>query len=138
MNRLAENKTLIKEVQREFNSFYPFLKIEFFENVNTDTKPYRTAKQIDINRPLNKVSKFPGTGRININGDRTAGQLENDFLEKYGLVVQVFRKSGNIWIETILTDNWTLDKQNKEGEFLNEQSPKSFEQRIEDKMMDYE
>jgi hypothetical protein len=39
----------------------------------------------------------------------------------YGLSVQVFRKSGNVWLETSATDNWTLRQQNNEGAELSTQ-----------------
>jgi hypothetical protein len=29
--------------------------------------------------------------------------------------VQVFRKSGNVWLETSATDAWSLKQQNQEG-----------------------
>jgi hypothetical protein len=35
--------------------------------------------------------------------------------QEFGLCVQVFRKSGNHWIETSLTNSWTLEQQNREG-----------------------
>jgi len=40
--------------------------------------------------------------------------LEDQF-ENIGLIAEVFRRSGNVWIETILTNNWTLGQQNPEG-----------------------
>jgi hypothetical protein len=47
-------------------------------------------------------------------------ELENLFKRKYKLNIQVFRKSGNAWLETTVTDAWTLDKQNQEGIELSE------------------
>jgi len=41
--------------------------------------------------------------------------VEKDF-ESLGLFAEVFRKSGNVWIETSLTNDWTLQQQNLEGE----------------------
>jgi hypothetical protein len=31
--------------------------------------------------------------------------------------MQLFRNSGKIWLETGATDSWSLEDQNKEGEF---------------------
>jgi hypothetical protein len=42
----------------------------------------------------------------------TVGELEQSFRDIYGLATQVFRKSGNNWIETTETVDWTLEKQN--------------------------
>ena len=48
----------------------------------------------------------------------TVANLENDFDAIYGLAVHVFRKSGKVWLETTVTDNWTLEEQNRQGELL--------------------
>jgi hypothetical protein len=50
----------------------------------------------------------------------TVADLEFRLEKEYGLHIQVFRKSGNIWLETTATDNWTLDRQNQEGKILEE------------------
>ncbi|MNF16790.1 hypothetical protein D3C80_2199700 [compost metagenome] len=66
--------------------------------------------------------------------------VEKDFWEKLGLSAQIFRKSGNLWIETSLTDDWTLARQNDEGFQLsnNSVSHKSFDDRIEENRIDNE
>ena len=136
MELKIEQETSVKDIQKEFNAFYPYLKIEFFENAYPENKPFPKAKKIDANKLIRQITKSRNWGKINMNGNRMVADFENDFLKLFGLSVQVFRKSGTLWIETTLTDNWTLDKQNKEGEFLNQQSSKSFEERVEDSMID--
>jgi hypothetical protein len=42
-------------------------------------------------------------------------QLEKNFSEKCLLNVQVQRRSGNVWLETTITDNWSLEHQNDHG-----------------------
>lgn len=54
-------------------------------------------------------------GWIDISPKRTAMELENDFRHIMGLNVQVMRKSGDLWLETTKTDNWTLGQLNDEG-----------------------
>jgi hypothetical protein len=38
----------------------------------------------------------------------------------FNLSVQVFRKSAGTWIETSVTDDWTLKQQNDEGKDLSD------------------
>jgi len=45
----------------------------------------------------------------------TVAELEKMITEKYGMNVQVVRRSGNIWLETTMTDDWTLQQQNDHG-----------------------
>ncbi|HEY6978517.1 MAG TPA: hypothetical protein VH396_19600, partial [Chitinophagaceae bacterium] len=56
--------------------------------------------------------------KIDISKQRTVAQLEEDFKELFGLHAQLYRKLGNLWIETSLTDDWTLEQQNNEGGFI--------------------
>jgi hypothetical protein len=39
--------------------------------------------------------------------------------------VQVFRKSGKVWLETTVTDGWTLEEQNLQGEALSNTKSKN-------------
>ena len=48
----------------------------------------------------------------------TVGELENIFKDQFGANVQVSRKSGSLWLETTLTDKWTLLQQNEQGKEL--------------------
>lgn len=57
--------------------------------------------------------------KVEILANMTVNELEQLFKTKFGLNIQIFRKSGNSWLETTVTDNWTLEKQNEEGEELN-------------------
>jgi hypothetical protein len=45
----------------------------------------------------------------------SVADLEKAFMNKFGLLTQVFRRSGNIWLETSITDGWSLRQQNALG-----------------------
>lgn len=113
---LSNDKT-VAEIQKEFNTLFPFLKIGFF------TKGHKvfegTAKKsIIASETKLKLVKTEKT-KVQISADMTVNELEQLFKTKFGLNIQIFRKSGNSWLETTVTDNWTLEKQNEEGEELN-------------------
>jgi len=55
---------------------------------------------------------------LTIYGQQKVSEVEQLFQDVYGLSVQVFRKSGTIWLETTATDDWTLNKQNDEAKEL--------------------
>lgn len=105
-------------IQEAFTNAFPYLKLEFF------AKPHKTggasAKKF-IKHPsktLGECRTVHNTGTITITGNTTVGELEQRFSDVYGLGVQVFRRSGKIWLETTVTDSWTLERQNQEGESL--------------------
>ena len=60
-------------------------------------------------------------GELEISESMTVSELEQAFQKQFGLSIQVFRKSGNVWLETSATDAWTLVQQNNEGMELSTQ-----------------
>ena len=109
------NKMTINELQRQFNGVFPYLKIEFFDIPHTSTNKLTKAHMFPPNRLIGVCGKLRHEGTITINPDDTVEKLENIFWNEYGLSVEVFRKSGNLWIETSLSNSWTLKLQNEEG-----------------------
>jgi len=110
------NQKSIIQIQEEFGSRYPFLKLEFFKNAHSVYEG-STKREMVYKRQLTHLHKV---GEIVLNDEMTVGELEQQFKEKFDLNVQVFRKHGNSWIETTVTDNWSLQKQNEEGKVLSE------------------
>jgi len=114
---ITDTKT-IKTLQEEFNSVFPFLKLEVF------TKPHKrgeaSPKKLinDNSKTLGQCRKKQISGAIKILGNQKVSDVEQLFQDIFGLSVQVFRKSGKIWLETSSTDDWTLNKQNTEAEEL--------------------
>lgn len=97
---------------------FPYLKIEFFSKVHKagGGSPKKQMKQPD--KTLGECRTIHTAGKINITPTMTVAELEKNFSTVYGLSTQVFRKSGKVWLETTVTDGWTLQQQNKEGEAL--------------------
>lgn len=138
MELSIDRDTLIKDVKRAFNELYPYLKLEFFENPSPGNGLGTKAKKIDENKLVCRISKFNQTGSIDMNAKTLVRQLENDFWNLFGLSVQVYRKSGNLWLETSLTDSWSLEKQNQEAESFHQHYSRTLDQKIEDDWIDSE
>lgn len=108
----------IYAIQEEFNHAFPYLKIEFF------SKPHKSGgasakKFVKSNsKTLGECRTIHNNGNLTIKPSMTVSSLEQAFQDVYGLSVQVFRKSGKVWLETTVTDGWTLEEQNHQGEEL--------------------
>ncbi len=108
----------IAEVQELFHYIFPFLKIDFFEkdlpDANKTNKPVaNTGRLLGEFRPAkNETSSIWLDKFIKVN------ELERYINATYRLQAQVFRRSRNVWLETTITNNWTLEEQNKQGEML--------------------
>mgnify|MGYP007130725738 FL=1 len=106
----------IAQIQEEFAQAFPFLKLVFF------SKPHKAYKSShakflisETGRTLGSMEKQPKNGDLYIEMEMPTWQLERLFEEEFGLHVQVFRKSGNTWLETSVTDDLTLEDQNAKG-----------------------
>lgn len=118
MKVTINDKRKIFAIQEEFNQLFPYLKLEFF------SKPHKpggaTAKKFvkHNSKTLGECRTVHNKGQITITPQMTVTDLEQRFSDVYGLGVQVFRQSGKVWLETTVTDKWTLEEQNSQGEAL--------------------
>ena len=111
---ITDDKKL-KDIQREFNEKFPHLKIEFYARRHAPGEGSRLPEQLDVNKTIGEVRTAHAEGDLSIDGHQKVSTLEQHFFEKYGLSTQVFRKSGDLWLQTSTTDHWTLAEQNQKG-----------------------
>lgn len=115
MKLIINSERLIREVQHDFNVAFPFLKIEFFANGNGGHQSSSAKKRVPAGIKVHEASKVNHNGTLDLKDTMTVAELERKLKQEFGLAIQVFRKSGNIWLETTMTDNWTLRQQNEHG-----------------------
>lgn len=110
--------TTIAEIQKEFHHFYSYLKIEFYSEPHKVGELSREKYRIAHDKKISEVGKKGANGIYEWSADTTVRYFEKGLFEMCGLSVQVFRKSVNIWLETSITDKWTLEKQNQEARLM--------------------
>ena len=113
--RISPESTL-SEIQEAFHAIFPFLKVVFF------TKPHGAFKGspakfmvMDNSKTVKELSASPVSGELVLDPAMATFQLEKNFEERFGLHVQIFRKSGESWLLTSVTDNLSLEVQNAKG-----------------------
>ena len=102
-------------VKDSFHSMFPYLKIEFFDVFHSLGEATSKKHLISGDMSLEQLNPLIKEGIITITGSQTVQEIEQDFKEKFGLSIQVFRKQKDVWIETTHTDLLTLEKQNDMG-----------------------
>ena len=114
MELRIENETSVSDLQKQFNAYFPYLQLEFFTGGKLNGRIQRTvrANPDQLIRQLLLGSYDPI--RLSVSSETTVADLLKRFKE-IGLRAQVSRRSGNLWIETVFTDDWTLERQNKEA-----------------------
>lgn len=114
--KLQINKeTKIKDIQKSFSAHYPYLKIEFYKQPHSEAELSSKKDRILPVRTIGEVSKIRTAKTVDVNPDRTVADLESAFYKKFGIAIQVARRTGNIWIQTSLSDSRTLGMQNEQG-----------------------
>ena len=114
---INENKK-IADIQKEFNDAFPYLQIQFFSKPH---KPCGSSPKSQMKEPGSSIKECQTvnkSGVITVTPKVSVNELEQNFQNIFGLSIQIFRKSGKAWLQTNVTDNWTLEEQNKEGESL--------------------
>ena len=122
--RIAPNR-LISDLQKDFNNAFPFLKLEFFRNRNQQIPVFTFQQILPYNNRIAEGQAAITDGDIEVNPDMRVKELEKIFQDQFSLAVQVFRRSGNLWLETTMTDNWTLRQQNEHGREISTDSKKN-------------
>src|SRR5688500_5186978 len=113
------DKRKISAIQKEFSDTFPYLRLEFFSKPNSRKIRFdKVSLIVAENKTIGECRKVHNNTSITITPGMKVSKLEQDFMDDLGLYVQVFRKSGKVWLETTMTDDWTLAEQNKEGEEL--------------------
>ena len=106
----------VGELQQDFNQAYPYLKVDVLKEVIGNGGP-AIKQRLTRNTNLSAAGRLK-EGALQLDDSMTVGQLEKIFRELFGINVQVSRKSGPVWLETTVTDTWTLKQQNEHGREL--------------------
>ena len=121
MNTNIARQRLIKEVQEEFTRTYPYLKIDFTRGKDQGrpsrsgafpTIPPSAPGEDDVVRDVAQKLLWQELGLCD---DTKINEVEVLLQYQFGLPAQVLRKSGNLWLETRMTQHWTLRQQNEHG-----------------------
>lgn len=97
---------------------FPYLKIEFFLRSSMNGKRTKKEYLSNLHIPLHELTKNHVDDQMTLDENTIVNELEKSFRDRFDLNVQVFRKSGNMWLETTATNNWTLGYQNSQGQEL--------------------
>jgi hypothetical protein len=115
MKLFIDKDSKAENVKKIFTNCFPFLKIELYKKPFADGNAAIKKVPLASGASLHKFMHEADKTSIDINADITVAELESQFAS-IGLIAEVFRRSGNVWIETSLTNNWSLQQQNAEGE----------------------
>lgn len=102
-------------MKEEFAAQFPGLKIEFFDQPHKKAEGSSAEHQYTDDLVLANICHDEKEGQITLSGNMTVAAVEQAFEDKFGLHVQIYRRSNDLWLQTSFTDDWTLEVQNTKG-----------------------
>lgn len=119
MEIVVSKSKKLSAIQEEFQKSFPYLKLEFYSASHRRNEGTFKNATLNSNLTVGEASHLSKDNVVSIEKSMKVSELEKAFSELFGLNVQVFRKSNNTWLQTTITDNWTLEKQNQNGLEMN-------------------
>ncbi len=113
MKILLHSNRTVEEIKEEFITIFPYLRIAFFTKKQESEGAIN--EEVDPSTQLIEVSGILKEGNIEINPTDTIKEAEQKFEKQYGLPVHIFRKQKDVWMNTNITDDLTLQEQNTWG-----------------------
>jgi len=104
-------ESTLSELQESFSNQYPNLKLGFFVDLNDDGQYSHDELIKDEHSSLRLVNPEIGSGVLNISPNTKIIDFETEALQLLGVEVQVFRRSGKLWLATKQTDYKTFLEQ---------------------------
>ncbi len=105
----------LADVKKAFQEMFPFLRIEFYSGHHKAGEGSPKDMQLEDDKTILEVSGREVNEELEIVPTLSVRELEKYFYKELGLNIQVFRASGNLWMQTTATDHWTLQEQNRKG-----------------------
>jgi hypothetical protein len=109
------SRPFLREIEKEFNRVYPYVRIEFPKNGGGSADARINDRE---DQALSEKAHELLLNEAGLADSMTVSELETKLMILLALPVQIFRKSGKMWIETKMTRDWTLKQQNDRGREL--------------------
>lgn len=105
---ITKTKTL-KEVKEIFNFIFPVLRIEFYKSRFNPFQPSPPKLDYDGDIVIADVNPSINGSDLQLDLSSTIEQVVYEFESKFGLHVQIFRKSNNMRFHPSFKNSWSLE-----------------------------
>lgn len=115
MELLIKQTDTVGDLKKQFSALFPNLKISFFKQKHRQKQASSPAKRLHAETLLQVINPKLSSGIFQFSSQCPVADFEQRLQREFGLPVQIFRRSGNAWLETIQTDERSLWEQNAMG-----------------------
>ena len=103
--------THLFNLQLAFEEKFPKLKIEFFKSKHDKNELSPLNEEILSDLTVKELNPDFQEKFLLLFETEKVSAFEKRMEEEFGLHIQVMRRSGSSWIQTSVTDDWTMLKQ---------------------------
>lgn len=127
------DNTTIKEIQKTFSDYYPYLNLNFYHDHHKKYEPSLLENLIDSKKNIGEIRNTHISALIEIHPHYHISDVEKEFMERLGLSVQVMKMEKGAWEQTTGLDNLSLKDlnimgRNSSDEFIVEDYDTGFEE----------
>lgn len=112
------NQRFLKDLKGDFNKTFPYLKLEFFKYPHEVGTASEENEKLDPRLQVGTVRKNSATGEVQLDGKMRVADFEKKMRTEFGLNVQVYRKEHGKWLQSSVTDVWSLEDQNNRSKVM--------------------
>jgi hypothetical protein len=118
---IISKKTKLNDIQDWFFATFEFLKVEFYKNAHEEFQGSGKGEILKSELELSQLGFEGNEYPFEVTQNMTVNEVEEKFKKELNLNAQVFRKSGDLWLQTMSTDEWSLHEQIERANFHNQE-----------------
>ena len=100
------------ELQDQFSTHYPFLKIDFYAPASLSKKLLPSAEKMSPHQLIKCARNIHNSGRLEVMSWFTVSRLEKEFINKFGLEIKVSKRENGRWVLSPTSCFCSLKEQN--------------------------
>ena len=132
MHIQVNDTTTIRSMAETFSDFYPYLKLEFYNRPPDKFNTYSEDDLIFPGKTIGEIMQAHAPAIIEILPLSKVAHIENEFMQRLGLPIQILRKEKSHWEQTTGMNDFTLKELNELGrsssdEFILEEPDSEYE-----------
>ena len=109
------DNTTLRNIQETFSDYYPYLQIEFFKKPHEKYEASQNKDIIYAGKTIGDIKQTHVSGLLEIRPLYTVAEIEKEFMQRFGLSVQILKKERDKWEQTTGMDDFTLKELNELG-----------------------
>lgn len=110
--------TTIGDIKGQFSKYFKHVRLEFYHHSHKNRAASAKEDQILDHVTLGYLTGLKASAHTEFDQTVKISELEQIFERDFGLHIQVFREYGGSWLQTTLSDHWTLQMAEMEANDL--------------------